>query len=116
MIHPFTPVALSHLTASAAPQGSSPWASLLTTWWWYGPPSGSGPPPNPDDRYRGRFKWSNPLTFKDGAGGQICDISHAWFPSHMLRRIEGKTVGLPFAPRERVFKDGEPRVWGVPEE
>jgi hypothetical protein len=48
--------------------------------------------------------------------GQICDISHAWFPSHMLRRIEGKTVGLPFAPRERVFKDGEPRVWGVPEE
>lgn len=116
MIHPFTPVALSHLTASAAPEGSSPWASLLTTWWWYGPPHGAGPPPNPDDRYRDKFKWSNPQTWSDGRQGQVCEISGAWFPSQMLRKVDGKTVGAPFAPVERPHEDAEPRVWGEPYE
>jgi hypothetical protein len=116
MIHPFTPVALSHLTAAAAPQGSSPWASLLNTWWWYGPPSSSGPPPDPDDRYVAKFKWSNPLSFRDGAQGATCDLSKAWFPGHMLRRVDGKIVGQPFAPQKRPLPDVAPDTWGEAEE
>lgn len=119
MIYPWSPFAFQ-ATRNLTPPMSSPWSTLLMFRWFFRVP---GLPPAPDTRYRGNFKWCDPLTFKDGEAGAVCEISGAWFPGHMLRTITdphsefyGKRVGAPFYPHHKAFPPAQPTTWGEPSE
>lgn len=68
---------------------------LIMTGWYY--PNG-GVQPAGDLTYRDDFKWENPVSWQDGREGITCSVSHAWFPAHMLRKVDGVVYGEPFAP------------------
>lgn len=75
-------------------------SSILVMSRWYYPTSGSIPPDG-DQRYWGPFKWTNPSSWADGRAGRFCSQSHAWFPGHLVREVDGAVFGEPFAPEEK---------------